>query len=119
MLELSKPIQVIVVVPPAFPPTKNNLLFLLLALRHRTQQLLQLILRDLSPQLSRPGQHDEPVLDIRSPRLLDQPYAAQTIGSFRHEDLGEDGFAGFFFGDLSMMYCLELGGSSVMYLLVA
>jgi len=74
-----------------------NLLLLLPLFRDSPQQLLQLLLRDLTPQLPRPSQHNKPVLNVRRAGLFDDADAAQAVGSFGGEDLAEEGGTGFGF----------------------
>lgn len=85
-------LQFLVLIPPASAaPIDHNLTLLLLALLgHGAQDILQLVLAHFLPDLARPRQHDEPVLDIRGARLFDEPDAAQPVGGFGGQDLGED-----------------------------
>lgn len=87
-------IQIVIIPATRFPSIDDNLLLLLLLLfRHRAQQLLQLLLCDLGPQLARLGEHDESVFDIGRARFFDEPDAAEAVSSFGSEDLSEDGVA--------------------------
>ena len=68
-------------------------LLLLLLIGHGVQQLLELRLCDLLPQLARLREHDESVLDVGGSLLLDEADAAQSVGRFGVEDLVEDALA--------------------------
>lgn len=85
-------IQVIIVVVPSLAPAHDNLLLLLLV-GHGVQQLLELCLCDLLPQLTRLREHDESVLDVGGSLLFDEADAAQSVGRFGVEDLVEDALA--------------------------
>ena len=87
-------VQVVIVVIPHLAPADHNLL-LLAIIRHRIQQLLELLLRDLLAQLPALREHDEPVLDLGGALLLDEADAAQPVGGFGVEDLVQDALAGF------------------------
>ena len=78
-LDLIKQIVQIIIIPSTLSSLHRKLLLLLLLLRQLRQDVLQLLLRDFLPQLTRPRQHDESILDIFSPRCLDQTYPAQSI----------------------------------------
>lgn len=80
--------QVIIVVVPALSPAHHNLL-LLLVVRHGRQQVLELRLRHLLPQLARLRQREEPVLDVDCALLLDESDAAETVSGLGVEDLVE------------------------------
>lgn len=80
--------QIVVIIPPLAPT--DHYLLLLPVIRHRIQELLELSLSDLLPQLTRLGQHDEPVLHLGRALFLDEPDASQPVGRLRVQDLVED-----------------------------
>lgn len=86
--------QIIILIIPPLPSTDHNLL-LLLILSHGGQEFLQLSLGDLLPQLARPRQRDQPVLDVGRARLLDESDAAQSVRGLGVQDLVQDRLAGF------------------------
>lgn len=90
-LHILQQIIQIIIIPAATPPVDNNLLLLLfLLLRHGVQQVLELVLGDLCAQLAGAGEHDEAVLDVGGAGLLDEADAAEAVGGFGGQDLGED-----------------------------
>ena len=70
----SQPFQlVVVVIPAAFPSADDDVsraILFPIVLRHRAEELLELLLRHAAAQLSRARQHDQTVLDIGRARLL-------------------------------------------------
>ena len=88
---LQQIIQIVIVPAAAAAAIDHNLtLLLLLLLGDGAQQLLELVLGDLLAQLARAGEHDEAVLNVCGARLLDEADAAEAVGGFGGEDLGED-----------------------------
>ena len=98
---LHKLLQLLIAIPPPSPtPINHNLLLLLLILlRHRAQNILQLVFRNLLSYLARPRQHNQTVLDISRAALFDESNAPETIRSVGRQDLRED--------VLSLIRCAE------------
>lgn len=81
--------QIIVIVSPTLSPAHDNLLLLLLV-GHGVEELLELLLGHLLPQLARLRQHDQPVFHLDRARLLDHPDAAQSVHGLGVQDLVQD-----------------------------
>lgn len=90
LLILIQEILEIVVVPAALASLHRDLLRLVLLLAHGLEDLLELLLVDLLPQLAGAGQLDEPALDIVGARGFYEANPPQPIGGIGLEDLGED-----------------------------
>lgn len=85
-------LQLLIAIPPtATPPIHHNpLLLLLILLRHRAQNILQLLLGYFLADLARPRQHNEPVLDVGRARLFDEADAPEAVRGVGRQDLRED-----------------------------
>lgn len=69
---------------------------MLLVVRHRRQQFLELFFRHFLPQLTGLRQRNQAVLDVGCALLLDEADASEAVRSFGVQDLVEDLLAGFF-----------------------
>lgn len=88
---------IVVLVGPSLAPVDDDLLLLAGALGDGLEQLLELVLGDLGPQLAAARQHDEAVLDVGRAVLPHEPDAAQPVGRLGVQDLVQDVAAGFGF----------------------
>lgn len=69
---------------------------MLLVIRHRRQEFLELFLGHLLPQLAGLCQCNQTVLDIGCALFLDETDASEAVRSFGVQDLVEDLLSGFF-----------------------
>lgn len=69
---------------------------MLLVIRHRRQELFELLLGHFLPQLAGLRQRNQTVLDVGCALLLDEADASEAVRSFGVQNLVEDLLSGFF-----------------------
>lgn len=89
---LHKLLQLLIAIPPTPSPAIHNnpLLLLLVLLRDRAEDILELVLRDLLADLACSREHNEPVLDVCCAALFDEADTAEPVGGVGRQDLRED-----------------------------